>query len=265
MQKYIGAIRAKAKPMSLGEYNQLRGWDVPENENPDDAGYLVETANVGISNHPDYAGFISWQPKSIFEATYQAQPDVVAPSESDCSIEKEIQEKGLNAPRVTLDNLHEKIKDVEVIRFKSSSDQIIRIAVLTMLNGYSVVGRPSVAVSPENDDDEIGTKIAVENAMREFWPLLGLLLKEKCAGDKETATNSKKDINMQKYNGSTKAKYKVGDTVVLRKIHQFGEELGYKNGEALTIASIDKDGDLWFEEPVVLNCVWSQGPWSQYR
>ena len=36
MDLYIGVKVIKAKPMSRKEYNDLRGWVVPVDENPDD-------------------------------------------------------------------------------------------------------------------------------------------------------------------------------------------------------------------------------------
>jgi len=70
MQKYIGTKMINAKPMTRQEYNDLRGWTVPADENPDDAGYLVEYTDGGQANHPDYAGYISWSPKAVFERAY---------------------------------------------------------------------------------------------------------------------------------------------------------------------------------------------------
>lgn len=70
MQKYIGTKEIKAKPMSRGEYNKLRGWEVPADENPNDDGYLVEYVN-NKKNHPNFDGYISWSPKNVFEAAYQ--------------------------------------------------------------------------------------------------------------------------------------------------------------------------------------------------
>ena len=70
MQKYIGTKEIKAAPMSRGEYNKLRGWEVPADENPNDEGYLVEQVTLA-KNHPDFDGYISWSPKNVFEATYQ--------------------------------------------------------------------------------------------------------------------------------------------------------------------------------------------------
>ena len=70
MQKYIGTKEIKAIPMNRLEYNKLRGWTVPAEENPNDEGYLVEYAD-SKKNHPDFDGYISWSPKNVFEAAYQ--------------------------------------------------------------------------------------------------------------------------------------------------------------------------------------------------
>lgn len=62
---YFGAKAIKAEPMNLGDYNKLRGWTIPENENPAKEGYLVE--------YPD--GYISWSPKEVFEDAYVWVPE----------------------------------------------------------------------------------------------------------------------------------------------------------------------------------------------
>jgi len=97
----------------------------------------------------------------------------------DNAIEKEIKEKGLNAPRVTLDGLHDKIASVEIAKFVSKTGQVLRWAVLTMENGFAVVGKPSCSVSPENDDAQLGEKIAIKNSQDEVWVLEGYALKQK--------------------------------------------------------------------------------------
>ena len=71
LQQYIGVKRINAVPMTREEYNELRGWTVPADENPDDKGYLVEYVDGGKPNHPDYAGYISWSPKDVFERAYR--------------------------------------------------------------------------------------------------------------------------------------------------------------------------------------------------
>ena len=101
---------------------------------------------------------------------------------NDQAIENEIKAKGLTAPRVTLDDLNSNIVHTEIVKHVSHSGQVLRWAVLTLKNGYSVDGVPSCSASPENDNQEIGEKIAIENARRNVWPLMGYALKEKLAG-----------------------------------------------------------------------------------
>ena len=101
---------------------------------------------------------------------------------TDQSIEQEIQAKGLTAPRVTLADLNANIVHTEIVKHVSQSGQVLRWAVLTVKNGHAVHGEPSCSVSPENDNAEIGEKIAVENARRALWPLMGYELRSKLAG-----------------------------------------------------------------------------------
>lgn len=46
MQKYIGVERVEARPMTRGDYNVYRGWQIPADENPADEGYLVKRGDV---------------------------------------------------------------------------------------------------------------------------------------------------------------------------------------------------------------------------
>jgi hypothetical protein len=71
MTPYIGTKLLNAEPMALGEYNTLQGWSLPEGQDPDTEGYLVEYVGGGKPNHKDFNGFISWSPKDVFEASYQ--------------------------------------------------------------------------------------------------------------------------------------------------------------------------------------------------
>lgn len=56
-----------ASPMALGKYNDLRGWELPENEDPDTEGYIIEYMGWGEPNHPDFENYITWSPKDVFE------------------------------------------------------------------------------------------------------------------------------------------------------------------------------------------------------
>ena len=60
MEEYIGTKIVKAEPMKLGDYNDYRGWTIPEDEDPEREGYLIKYLN-------DY---VSWSPKEIFEEAY---------------------------------------------------------------------------------------------------------------------------------------------------------------------------------------------------
>ena len=60
-----------ARPMNLGSYNLLRGWVIPEDEDGTREGFLVEYTDGGATNHPDFAGYISWSPKEVFERGYR--------------------------------------------------------------------------------------------------------------------------------------------------------------------------------------------------
>lgn len=61
MKKYIGTKQIEAKPMNRGDYNKHRGWNVPDDENPNDEGYLVKYKD----------GYVSWSPKKQFEEAYR--------------------------------------------------------------------------------------------------------------------------------------------------------------------------------------------------
>lgn len=71
MQTYYGTKKLNAKPMTRGEYNKFRNWDLPANEDPEDLGYLVEYLDGFRGNHHEFVGYISWTPKEVFELSYQ--------------------------------------------------------------------------------------------------------------------------------------------------------------------------------------------------
>lgn len=93
------------------------------------------------------------------------------------AIEKEIQEKNLNAPRLTPNLIDAAIKEEDYHVFEKTC---LTVCCLTLRNGFTVTGE-SACVSPENFDAEIGRKIARENARNKIWMLEGYLLKERLA------------------------------------------------------------------------------------
>lgn len=70
-QQYIGTKLINAVAMTRAEYNIFRGWQLPDDENGDDAGYLVEYLDGGKPNTQQYAGYVSWSPKEQFDKAYR--------------------------------------------------------------------------------------------------------------------------------------------------------------------------------------------------
>ena len=83
------------------------------------------------------------------------------------------QEK-IGGKRVTLDALKANIVKEEFHVFPGSQ---LTVCVLTLLNGFTVTGE-SACADPAMFNEEIGQKIARENAERKIWPLMGYALKE---------------------------------------------------------------------------------------
>ena len=71
MCAFIGTKSVLAAAMTRGEYNKYRGWDIPENEDPDEQGYLVEYVDGGKPNDERHAGYISWSPVCVFKDAYR--------------------------------------------------------------------------------------------------------------------------------------------------------------------------------------------------
>ena len=94
---------------------------------------------------------------------------------SEQAIEKEIQDKGLNAPRLTPDLIDSKVKSVDYHVFGNTC---LTVCCMTLENGFTVTGE-SACASPENFDEEIGQKIAFEQARNKIWMLEGYLLKQR--------------------------------------------------------------------------------------
>ena len=94
---------------------------------------------------------------------------------TDLDVEKEIQEKGLTAPRATPEDLESVIVSEQYYVFPNTT---FTACLLTLKNGYSVIGE-SACASPENFDADLGRKIARGNAKNKIWALEGYLLRSK--------------------------------------------------------------------------------------
>jgi hypothetical protein len=132
---------------------------------------------------------------------------IQSPDTSDNAIERDIQAKGLTAPRVTPEELEGNIASehyftaadgvtgaicgestlvaLDALRHATSLG-LLTFCVLVLRNGFTVTGE-SACASPENFDAEIGRKIARANAVNKVWPLMGYHLKEKLSQVKHLA------------------------------------------------------------------------------
>ena len=71
MKQFIGVKLITAKPMTRLQYNNFRGWVLPNDENGADKGFLVEYLDGREGNVKGYAGYVSWSPKEVFERAYR--------------------------------------------------------------------------------------------------------------------------------------------------------------------------------------------------
>ena len=94
---------------------------------------------------------------------------------NDQKMEYEIQNKGLNAPRLTPSHIDSVIKEIKYHVVPGTSTTICS---LVLVNGFVVNGE-SAAASMENFDKSIGEKISFDNARDKIWALEGYLLKQK--------------------------------------------------------------------------------------
>ena len=146
MKKYIGTKLVQAKPMTRGEYNNYRGWQIPKNENPKDEGYLVEYSD----------SYVSWSPKEIFEKAYIAVDD------------------NKNLPSGV--SIGEKMVD-EFISYTETQTMGDRTTVVrcVLRNGFEIV-ESSSCVDPKNYSEDMGKEICMEKIKDKIWELLGFLL-----------------------------------------------------------------------------------------
>lgn len=128
------------------------------------------------------------------------------------SLEREIQAKAANGPRVTPQALTDEIisayyftADEGVYGHESLNSEsvstpepqgplgLLTICVLVLRNGFTVHG-VSACASPENFNWEIGKRIARENAERAIWPLLGFRLRDELARPVLTEADAAADL-----------------------------------------------------------------------
>lgn len=109
------------------------------------------------------------------------------------SIEQEIQEKGLTAPRVTPADIEANIASEHYFTAGAGVQggprpweydpalNMVTLCVLVLRNGTKIVGVNCGPVSPENFNAEQGRQEARAHAIEQVWPLMGYELRSKLA------------------------------------------------------------------------------------
>ena len=133
--------------MYRGEYNEYRGWKIPDGDNPDEKGYLVR--------YPD--GYESYSPAHIFEKAY---------------LPLNVNEKlRTDKPSISQQMVDDFIASTEV---QTMGDKCTVVRAV-LRNGFEIV-ESSACVSKENYDEALGAKICMDKIKDKVWFLLGFLL-----------------------------------------------------------------------------------------
>ncbi|CAG2089208.1 hypothetical protein XCY_001864 [Xanthomonas arboricola pv. juglandis] len=130
----------------------------------------------------------------------------------DKSIEQEIQDKGLTAPRVLLADIEASIASEHFFNAQQGvwgahpgfdpqpapceELGLVTICVLVLTNGHRIVGVNGGPVVAANFDADIGRKLARQNAFDQVWPLLGFRLRDKLS-EQDVAARNKSSHDMQ--------------------------------------------------------------------
>ena len=144
--------------MSRLAYNEYRGWQLPEDENGSDEGYLVEYVDGGESNHPDHKGYISWSPKEQFDNGYT---------------------KHVKLNKVERDHIQSMVASLD-FKFARVEDTTVTGCWSFLPNGFQVGYGESACVDPANYNQADGEKYSKERCVQatinKLWELEGYLL-----------------------------------------------------------------------------------------
>lgn len=165
-------VWVSAVAMTRQEYNDLRGWDLPKNENGDDLGYLIEDS-AGEKNTPQFDGYIQWLPDAEFKRKF-----AIENNESDLKASQEANE--LVESKVTPERIKELLARVQLyFTFGETPTKYVR-ADAWLDGSFHLATAISKSVNPENFSKELGieyaTKDALKTAENKLWELEGYRL-----------------------------------------------------------------------------------------
>ncbi len=108
-----------------------------------------------------------------------------APFKSTLREAEDYSARDAKALRVSLDDINKSIREILWTTADKAFPQqdtpesfkCLTICVVELVNGWTIIGK-SAPASPENFDAEKGRTLALDDARRQIWPLLGFALKE---------------------------------------------------------------------------------------
>jgi Phage protein (N4 Gp49/phage Sf6 gene 66) family len=91
------------------------------------------------------------------------------------------------APRVSLDSI---VANIESAHYRSAADamgvpqhqdlRLLTLCIVVLRNGFTVVGK-SAPAHGLNYNYDLGCKLALDDAIRQIWPLMGFALRDRIA------------------------------------------------------------------------------------
>lgn len=171
-------VWVSAIAMTRQEYNDFREWELPENENGDDVGFLVEDS-AGQKNTPQYDGYVQWLPKAEFERKFAIEDNESDTGEGKPVTEQELAEKAV-APRVTKDQIDSLMDRVTYVTVQQPGDTTSTFVHAYLDGKFFLATGFSACVSKENFNADIGERLAKGNATKQagnkLWELEGYRL-----------------------------------------------------------------------------------------
>jgi len=175
---FSGASLVYATTMTRQEYNDYRGWQLPEGENGSDVGYIIED-RAGKKNTPQYDGYVQWLPKTEFERKFAIENNESDTGEGKAVTEQELVEKAV-APRVAKDQIDFLMDRVTYVTVQQPGDTTSTFVHAYLDGKFFLATGFSACVSKENFDADIGERLAKGNATKQaenkLWELEGYRL-----------------------------------------------------------------------------------------
>lgn len=169
MKQYLGTKQISARPMTRGEYNAYRGWEMPANEEANEAGYLVEYHDGGKPNHPDHSGYISWSPADVFERSYRLVDGLTFGGAIEAlKAGKRVARKGWNGKGMWLALSCNGTRTVQAENFWSPHN-----AEFARQNGGAATVLPSITMKTATGEILMGWLASQTDMLSEDWEVVG--------------------------------------------------------------------------------------------